>query len=394
MERRRFIKGSAALLVAGIAAPNQAFSEATNNSSPFDAIIVGAGYSGLTAATILLQAGKKVLVLEVKDRVGGRAFTQQINPDLYLDLGGQWIGPGHTKMYSLVSKYNLKTYPTFDEGKNILEIGGEIKYYKGKIPPLPLSSLVSTDRLFRKLDKLARNVDLAQPWKTKSIADLDKITVSDWAKSVSHNAIALKTFDMAFESIFACSPKQISLFQTLVAIKGSGSLTYMMEVDEGVQKDRIIGGGQLICDHMYNEIKPHIKLNSPVILVEQSVEGVEVKCKDFQVLATKTIISVPLPVAADISFIPPLPAARKALLDNMFMGSAIKCNAVYSSPFWREKGLSGFSTLLDRSLSMTYDNSLYGKNTGILVGFVMANKARELINLTDEVRKKLFWTTL
>ena len=58
----------------------------------FDVIIVGAGYAGITAARALHLAGKKIKVVEARDRVGGRVLTQQYD-NYYLDMGGTWVGP-------------------------------------------------------------------------------------------------------------------------------------------------------------------------------------------------------------------------------------------------------------------------------------------------------------
>ena len=109
-----------------------------------DVIIVGAGYAGLTAGRILKKAGKKVMLLEARDRVGGRVFTRHLENGSYVDLGAQWIGPTQDKMYALLKEFGLRSFSTFDQGKSLFYRSGKLKSYKGLIPPLPVFSLIST----------------------------------------------------------------------------------------------------------------------------------------------------------------------------------------------------------------------------------------------------------
>ena len=124
----------------------------------YDVIVVGAGYSGLTAAKKLVDHNKKVLVLEARDRVGGRVFTEIRADGSYLDLGGAWVGPSQDKFYELIKKYSLRTFPTYDSGKSRIWIDKKLKSYKGLIPPLPIGPLLDLDFTIT-LNPQAQNFD-------------------------------------------------------------------------------------------------------------------------------------------------------------------------------------------------------------------------------------------
>ena len=88
-------------------------------------IIVGAGLAGLTAARTLAKAGVDVVVLEARDRVGGRTYSRPASDGTLLDLGGQWIGPTQDHLAALAEEVGATTFPTYNEGNNI-------EYYNGK----------------------------------------------------------------------------------------------------------------------------------------------------------------------------------------------------------------------------------------------------------------------
>ncbi|CAN0383919.1 unnamed protein product, partial [Phaeothamnion confervicola] len=84
-----------------------------------DVCVVGAGYAGLAAAYRLKQAGAKVIVLEARNRVGGRSLTQQMQGGGWVDYGGQWVGPTQDRFYALIKEMGAETYPSPDFGKGL-----------------------------------------------------------------------------------------------------------------------------------------------------------------------------------------------------------------------------------------------------------------------------------
>jgi monoamine oxidase len=130
----------------------------------YDQIIIGAGYAGLTAARELRKAGQKILVLEARDRVGGRVYTKILDNNTYVDLGGAWVGPSQDRLYALAREYGVEPFKTYDEGLSTQYFRGKTKRYKGLIPPLPIGASLSLDMAIKRIDKLAKTIDLQSPW--------------------------------------------------------------------------------------------------------------------------------------------------------------------------------------------------------------------------------------
>src|SRR5438045_4135676 len=107
-----------------------------------DVCIVGAGYAGLTAARRLRAAGKDVAVLEARDRIGGRIWTQTLAGGTPVDRGGAWLGPHHDRSFALAREVGATTYKTYVQGKHLLVDGDRIRRYTGLIPKIsPLAVL-------------------------------------------------------------------------------------------------------------------------------------------------------------------------------------------------------------------------------------------------------------
>ena len=99
-------------------------------------IVVGAGLAGLTAARALSAAGRSVRVLEARDRVGGRTLNASIGDGNVVEMGGQWVGPTQDRVLALAEELGVETFPTYYEGRNVLDLAGKRRTYKGTIPRL------------------------------------------------------------------------------------------------------------------------------------------------------------------------------------------------------------------------------------------------------------------
>jgi len=355
----------------------------------YDVIVIGAGYAGLTAARNLKRAGKSILLLEARDRVGGRIYTKWVDETTYVDLGGQWIGPNQQKMYELCKEYNTETFATYDKGKSSLYFLDQLKRYRGLIPPLPIFALLNLNKGIQRITRLSKQIVLEKPWLSPDAAVWDKMNAEEWIQKTMKNDKARSLFMVAFEAIFATHPANISMLHVLFYIKSGKDFDTLMNIKKGAQQDRIMGGAQSICNKMADEVTEQLHLNKAVISISQNDDGVEVKGVDFLYEAKKIILAIPPTVAGKIQYEQALPGKRVHLMQQQFMGNVVKCYAVYKKPFWRERNLNGLSAMPDELVSVTFDNSPKDGSKGILMGFALAEKAKQLMHFDEAKRKEL-----
>src|SRR5512133_1161592 len=98
-----------------------------------DLAVVGAGLAGLAAARTAAAAGAKVVVVEARDRVGGRTLNEEIGDGRVVEVGGQWIGPTQDRLAALARELRVDTFPTHGEGENVIEYAGRLRRYRGTI---------------------------------------------------------------------------------------------------------------------------------------------------------------------------------------------------------------------------------------------------------------------
>ncbi len=355
----------------------------------YDVIVIGAGYAGLAAGLALQKAGKQVLVLEARDRCGGRILTEYFSDQDYTDLGGQWIGPGHDRMYQLAAEFGVDTFSTYESGKSSLLLNGKLKHYKGIIPPLPFFALISLDRAIRKINQLAKTIDLDHPYLSPNAAKWDAMSLQDWMMQQMKNDTARKMFAVATEAIFATDAATLSFLHALFYIKSSKHIDFLMNINKGAQQDRIKGGAQSICIKIAAALGDALQYQKAVTQIHQDDQSVTVSGDGFSFTAKHCIVAVPPAVSTDIQYTPAVPSAQWQLMKASFMGSVVKCYAVYDSPFWRKQFKNGLVAAPDEYTSVVFDNSPFSGSKGILMGFSLAEKAKQLMQHDAATRKDL-----
>jgi monoamine oxidase len=362
------------------------------NERSADVIVVGAGLAGLAAARALKARGRSVVVLEARDRVGGRTLNEPIGDGKVVEIGAQWVGPTQDRVLALIGELGLETFPTYAEGKNIFERRGHLTRYSGTIP-IPRANpfgLAEVGLAMKRLNMMAAKVPPNAPWRAPKAASWDSQTFATWMRRNARTQVAREILRLAIIGVWAAEPEDVSLLHVLFYIRSAGTLEILTDTEGGAQQDRVVGGSQLISLRMVEGMgEGVVELDTPVRAIAHSGEGVTVRSDRLTVSARRAIVAVPPALAGRIAYDPPLPARRDGLSQRMAQGSVVKCMAVYERPFWRDRGLSGAITSVTGPVSVGFDNSPPDGTPGVLLGFLEGRAAREAADLPQSQRRDL-----
>ena len=190
-----------------------------------DVVVIGAGFAGLTAARELVKRDVSTIVLEARDRVGGRVLNHPIGNGQMVDVGAQWVGPGQDHMMALADEMGVKRFPTAGAGmKNIDYLDGVRTVHDGDIPDGgDPAALIETLNAMRTLTQMSEEVPTSDPWNAKHARDWDAQTFQVWMDTNIQNATAKKRVQTAIEAVYAVEPHDLSLlFMLWYAKAGQG----------------------------------------------------------------------------------------------------------------------------------------------------------------------------
>ncbi|MDP9907607.1 MULTISPECIES: NAD(P)/FAD-dependent oxidoreductase [Arthrobacter] len=357
-----------------------------------DVVIVGAGPSGLTAARELKKAGLSVAVLEARDRVGGRTWTDTIDGAM-LEIGGQWVSPDQTALMGLLDELGLKMYARYRDGESVyLAPDGSRTRYTGASFPVSETTAAEMDKLTAILDGLAAEIGPEEPWAHPKARELDTISFHHWLRQNSTDEEACNNIGLFIAGGMLTKPAHaFSALQAVLMAASAGSFSNLTDEDFILDK-RVIGGMQQVSLLIAAELGDDVVLNSPVRTInwEPAGEGhrVTVESERATVNARFVIMAVPPNLYSRVSYNPPLPRRQHQMHQHQSLGLVIKVHAVYSTPFWREDGLSGTGFGADALVQEVYDNTNHGDTRGTLVGFISDEKADAVFELSAGDRKK------
>jgi monoamine oxidase len=334
-----------------------------------DVVVVGAGFAGLSAARELSRLGYDVVVLEGRDRVGGRSSTTTI-AGTPIDLGGTFFGPTQDAVIELASELGCVKVPTYRRGKNLIQWRGRVRAYRSTIPRLSMIELFDVSRIQWRFERICRRVSVAEPWATPIAENLDEQSLDRWLRSLHASASTRDLMAIMSRVTWGCEPDQVSMLHAVRYVKAAGGLGRMLDVDGGAQQDHFPGGTQQIAQRIAEELGTRVRLNTIVRRIERHSDGtLTVSADDGDVTARAVVVAIPPAHRAAIDFSPALPAEYEKLAQHWPQGNLSKAYAAYETPFWRANGCSGEALSDEGPVFITFDVSPEDKGPGILLGF-------------------------
>ncbi|CRZ15518.1 flavin monoamine oxidase family protein [Mycolicibacterium neworleansense] len=350
-----------------------------------DVVVVGAGFAGLSAARALARLGHQVVVLEGRDRVGGRSSTTTI-AGVPVDLGGTFVGPTQDAVLALAAELGCRTVPTYDRGKNLIRWHGRVRSYRSTIPRLSMMELFDVSRIQWRFERLSRQIRVNEPWTSANAQKLDELTLEQWLRSAGANASTRNLMAIMSRVTWGAEPDEVSMLHAARYVKAAGGLDRMLDVRDGAQQDRFPGGTQQIAGKMADELGDRVVLDAPVSRIERHPDGtVAVSFPAGEIRARAVIVAIPPQHRTGIEFSPPLPQAYTELSAHWPQGNLSKAYAAYERPFWRANGCSGEALSDEGPVFITFDVSPDDAGPGILLGFT---DARTFDRLTPDQRRE------
>lgn len=399
--------GAAAPLLAGCGGSTALAQDApagANGNYSTQVAIVGAGYAGLACARALVAAGREVMILEARDRVGGRCVNQTL-PAPYerfvVEGGAEFIGPTQDRIAALAQEVGVASYAAYNTGKTVAYLNGTRNEYTGRIPfasVLTDPGLVEAAAIIPRLNSLAAQVSVAAPWNvqnasSREVRASDTMSFQTWMDQNILTDGGKSLVKLVILALLSAEPKDVSLLQVLFYIASAGGdLNVLIDTAGGAQQDRLVNGSQSIALGLAQRLGDRIQFRSPVRAIGQDANGVTVSGDGYTVKAEQVVVAMSPWMAGRLRYDPLSPAlqARMQLMQRVPMGSIWKVHAIYATPFWRDAGLNGQTTSDAFLPKVTFDNTPNNDPAapGVMMGFIDGQDARDAVLMDPAARRQ------
>ncbi len=405
MSRRRLLEAGAVTGAGTLLA--RAPSAAAAGDHEADVVVIGAGLAGLSAARELVKHGRSVIVLEARDRVGGRVLNEPIGGGEIVEVGAFSAGPTQDRILNLADEVGVKTFKTYDKGQNVFYGHGtrltfSDKTPAGGIPPDPLvasqAALIAVD-----LDQMSTEVPVDAPWKAPNAAQRDGQTFETYLRertTYGQEPTWTNVVDGFIEALIGAEVRDVSLLFVLFYIAAAGNqdnpgtLERLINTPGGAQERRFVGGSQKIALKVAKELGQRVKLGHPVRRISHRDGLVSVEAKGLVARGKRVIVAMAPALAGRIDYDPTLPPDRDLLTQRIPQGALRKVEAVYDRPFWRDDGLTGQAVSDSGTPQITFDVSPPDGRPGVLFGFSGGDDLREFRQLSARKRRQRVLETL
>ncbi len=343
------------------------------------AVVVGAGLAGLAAARDLDRAGCDVVVLEARDRPGGRVEQTEIPDGRVVQLGGELVGDFHTAYLELVAELGLTTRPSYVAEPGEMTFDLVDGTWRGDdVPWMTDADREDAARVGGLFVELSRTVDPDDPWSHPDAERLDRLSLNAWLREVGAAPAVIRAREVAALSLSGGSGERTSLLGVLRMDAAAGSPgEYDLEVWENLT---VAEGSATVALRMADELGDRLRLGAPVRRIAVG-SGVEVSLADgSRVTGDVVVCAVPVAPLRDIA-LEGISPQRLASLRRQRNARAGKAVVAYRSSFWRELGQNGLCE------SENLFGSTWPQGEGVLSILVPPERLLHHLSAADEVRR-------
>src|SRR5439155_962015 len=222
-----------------------------------------------------------VIVLEARDRVGGRIWTHHLSDGSTIDRGGAFLAPGHDAIHGLAKEVGVSTYKTWTKGDHLLIGGGRTRRYRGLIPKIGPLAVATIAWAQVKLDWMARQVPVDAPWTAKRAAEWDARTIASWLERCGiRKGVARELFEMSVRGLFTTDLNDVALLDLLFLIRSAGGFSTLMSIEGGYQENLVVGGAGSIARRVADDLGDRVRLNAPVRSITQRGDALLIEPSD------------------------------------------------------------------------------------------------------------------
>jgi monoamine oxidase len=307
-----------------------------------DVLVLGAGLAGLAAARDLAAGGADVLVLEARDRPGGRVEQAVLDDGRVVQLGGEVVGSFHTAYLALAAELGLETERSYvaEPGAmswDLVEGPGQ-----GEWPPFfTRADVADAERIEAACVELAGTVDPDDPWSHPDAAALDALSFAGWLRAEGATPAVRRLHELGALALAGGSTERLSLLGQLRSISAAGAEEiYGYERWEGL---RLSAGSAALPLRMAAELGERLRLGARVTAIDVAPDGVRVTLAEGEELRAEAVVcALPVGPLRDVA-VRGVSDARLASLGRQRQARAAKVVAAYAGPVWRTAGASGLS---------------------------------------------------
>lgn len=332
-----------------------------------EVIVVGAGLAGLRCASDLLAAGRDVVVLESRDRVGGRVWSHRFPNGQWAERGAEFVDRAHVEVLSLAARLGLEVNDVRCGGV----VGDRLLDVGGRTAPYHLHHSLDGDlrRFDEAMAELAALVDPDDPAGARS-AHLDAVPLSALVERLGLSLMARVVVGRDIRSEYMVSPDEVS--QLMAAWMTSRHLAS----GDGYEGHRVVGGNDQLATGLAAPIGDHLRLRTPVSIVEPEAGAVVLRSGE-RLTAEHLVVTVPLPVLGRLWHDVPPELSRAGY------GVGGKVSIQYRRRVWRDYGRDG-SVRTERAWGELWETSddMPG-DTGVMTALLSSHDGAALMSLPD-----------